>query len=40
VRHTASPLSADLALGALFAVATSVLHSVVDFGIHIPALAL
>ncbi len=31
---------ADLALGGLFAFATLVLHSVVEFGVHIPAIAL
>ncbi len=40
VRQPDGALSAELALGALFALATVVLHSVVEFGLHVPALAL
>jgi len=38
-RYQGQPVGA-LALGALFAVSTVAIHSVADFGIHIPAIAL
>jgi tetratricopeptide (TPR) repeat protein len=40
VRRYAGTPSAFLVLGALFAVLTTVIHSVGEFGIHVPALAL
>jgi O-antigen ligase len=40
LRTYAGGRTADLVLGALFAFTTIVLHSVADFGLHIPAVAL